>query len=122
MSEIAKLHDLVGGRTEAIEKAKAEVMHEVETRESWPVLDAALEKLCAEFESREPRRAGDQDDADWTGERGAGRMESAAEAESSRQRFTKEQIVSAVIIFLATIATNAVVVWIIVKSLEGVTK
>ena len=49
-------------------------------------------------------------------------MESADEAESSRQRFTKEQIVTAVIIFLATISTNAIVVWFIVRSLEEAVK
>jgi hypothetical protein len=59
----------VGGRAEAIEKAKLEIMHEVETREHWPVLDAAIEKLCAQMSA--PRRQYDPSSADFSSRRGS---------------------------------------------------
>jgi len=67
---IRELAMKVGGRAEAIDKAKAEVIREVESRDSWPVLDrvvaetrAAIADICR----RAPRRATDPPEYDYSG-------------------------------------------------------
>jgi hypothetical protein len=102
-------------------------MDEVEARESWPVLDKALAKICAEMDARQPRRATDPADSDWTeGRNGDGAMESGSEAVTSRRLIQSEDrrvwVMWGVGLFLATIIANATVVWLIVRALEETVK
>jgi len=69
MASIANLTTIVGGRAEAIERAKAEVITEIESREHWPVLDKAIAEMCAKLDACSPRRTTDAEGADWTGKR-----------------------------------------------------
>jgi hypothetical protein len=68
MDAIADIRGIVGGREEAIEAAKREVIAEVEKRERWPVLDKACEDLrasIAEIAARQPRRENDPPSVDF---------------------------------------------------------
>jgi hypothetical protein len=64
-----------------------------------------------EHHERAPRRNDDEPDADFTDNR----------TEPEVKRYTKEQIVVAIIIAIVLVATNAAVTWLIVRALEMTT-
>jgi hypothetical protein len=69
-ASVAELTRAVGGRAEAIELAKNEVMTAVEQRASWPVLDrvvAEIRQSIADICRRAPRRASDPPEYDYSG-------------------------------------------------------
>ncbi len=79
---IGRLSEQVGGRAEAIEAAKREVIAEIESRESWPVLDRVAAELrqCIEEHLRAaPRRSTDPETADWFAHRGGAAPEETAD-------------------------------------------
>jgi hypothetical protein len=71
-----------------------------------------------ELFGRKPRRSTDSEDVDYGGKSAHHYTQDFVDAGESRRRYSKEQIVTAIIIFIATISANALIVWLIVHSLE----
>lgn len=64
-----------------------------------------------EYHDHAPRRRDDAPDSDFSEERG----------EPRAKRYTKEQVVVAVILTVVIVATNAAVTWLIIRALESAT-